>query len=344
MISISNAASTQPTLLQVRPNPREGEQSRDTDQTMSQNVKPSPPGLIDTLSAGFSAIAQRPTLLFLPVLLDLFLWLGPRLSMSPLVPELTERLTALSQEVGDNSAQLFSRNMAEILGSYNLFSALSTWPLGIPSLLAGNESGISPWGTPSALYIESVGGLLVWLALLTLSGLVLGFFYLHAIARYVAGDDAPRPLGAGRQCLRTLGFTALLMGGAFVASMLLFLTVEFAAVLCMPLAPFIMLGGLGAAMWGGFHLFFTVHAILLDNLDIAQAVRASVALVYRHRFSSVGLLLSAVVISLGLGTIWHMAPSHSWLRLVSIAGNAFVNTGLATATFIFYRERAGVAV
>jgi pilus assembly protein TadC len=79
---------------------------------------------------------------------------------------------------------------------------------------------------------------------------------------------------------------------------------------------------------------------LLDGLSVSQAVGNSVALVHRYRFSSVGLLLVAVVISLVLSTIWNIPPSESWMRLVAITGNAFINTGLATATFIYYRERA----
>jgi hypothetical protein len=70
-----------------------------------------------------------------------------------------------------------------------------------------------------------------------------------------------------------------------------------------------------------------------------QAMRHSAKLVHRHRTSSVGLVLMTVVISLGLSTIWHMPPPDSWLRLTAIAGNAFINTGLTAATFVYYRER-----
>jgi hypothetical protein len=60
--------------------------------------------------------------------------------------------------------------------------------------------------------------------------------------------------------------------------------------------------------------------------------------VQRHRLSAVALLLSVVVINLGLGAIWHLPPSQSWMRLLAIAGNAFISTGLAAATFVYYQE------
>ena len=37
-------------------------------------------GVIDTISAGYAAINRQPWLLLAPILLDLLLWLGPRVS------------------------------------------------------------------------------------------------------------------------------------------------------------------------------------------------------------------------------------------------------------------------
>lgn len=47
-----------------------------------------PLGLIDTLSSGFRVVQRRPWLILLPLLLDLWLWLGPRWSIQPLVDSL----------------------------------------------------------------------------------------------------------------------------------------------------------------------------------------------------------------------------------------------------------------
>ncbi|MBV9133482.1 MAG: hypothetical protein JO318_12340, partial [Chloroflexi bacterium] len=44
-----------------------------------------PTGVIETLSAGYSAVNRQPWVLLLPILLNLFLWLGPHVSYSPLV-------------------------------------------------------------------------------------------------------------------------------------------------------------------------------------------------------------------------------------------------------------------
>src|SRR5207248_10596490 len=44
-----------------------------------------PTGVIETLSAGYAAVHRQPWVLLLPILLNLFLWLGPHVSYSPLV-------------------------------------------------------------------------------------------------------------------------------------------------------------------------------------------------------------------------------------------------------------------
>ncbi len=75
-------------------------------------------------------------------------------------------------------------------------------------------------------------------------------------------------------------------------------------------------------------------------MNALQAMRHSIKLVCQHRASSVGLVLISAAISLGLSAIWHIPPPDSWLRLTAIAGNAFTNTGLIAATFVYYRERA----
>ncbi|MBI2912035.1 MAG: hypothetical protein HYY05_07815 [Chloroflexi bacterium] len=55
-------------------------------------------GIIDTLSAGFGLVARRPWLLVVPVGVDLLLWIGPHLSVEPLVNRLLGQYEALVAE------------------------------------------------------------------------------------------------------------------------------------------------------------------------------------------------------------------------------------------------------
>ena len=309
---------------------------------MKAQTETTPLGVIDSLNAGFSAVARKPGLLLIPLLLDLFLWIGPRLSITPVVADLAARLQKITGGTADSSAALFEQSMSEILGSYNMFSALSTWPLGTPSLLAGNDLEAGPLGTLVTIQVQALDELLAWLLSLTLAGLLIGSLYLGLIARWTGGDHVPLRTWARFTWIhwaRIVALVFVVLLGAFCLSVSFFLAVEIIAMIFAPLASLLLVGGIGIAMWGLFHLFFAAHGILLEGLSVSQAIGNSVTLVRQYRFSSVGLLVITVIISLGLGTIWHIPPTKSWMRLVAIAGNAFINTGLAAATFVFYRER-----
>jgi hypothetical protein len=306
-------------------------------------TKPAPAGIIDCLSAGFSTVAQKLNLLLIPIALDLFLWLGPRLSVSPLVTELTARFRAVAGEIPQDSAAFIEQNIAETFGSYNLFSALSTWPLGVPSLLAGPDLPTSPLGTPPLVPVLGLNALLAWVLPLSLLGLLLGSLHMGLVARAVKGKHSSLKTWfkhTWRHWTRIVTFVLLALWCSFCLSAPFFLLIEVIAVIAPPLASLALLAGVGMGMWALYHLLFTVHGILLDDMHALQAMRYSIKLVCQNRASSVGLVLITAAISLGLSDIWNLPSPNSWLRLVAIAGNAFINTGLIAATFVYYRERS----
>ena len=45
---------------------------------------------------------------------------------------------------------------------------------------------------------------------------------------------------------------------------------------------------------------------------------------------------------MGLGVIWEAFAPDSWLRLIAMAGNAFVAVGLASASLIYYQNRSTI--
>lgn len=308
-----------------------------------EQTESTPLGIFDCLSKGFSAVAQKPLLLLIPLLLDSFLWLGPRLSITPIASNLASRFGSIVGGTNENSAALFEQNVSEILGTYNLFAALSTWPLGTPSLVAGSVAENGPLGSQMTIDVQSAQAFLGLMFVLVLTGLLVGSLYLSLIARYVGKQSETVWAWIGRVWLHwarivALAFVAVV--AAFMASVPFFLALELIAMILAPLSSFVLLVGVAIAMWGLFHLFFATHGILLYEMGVLRAILTSVALIRQYRFSAVGLLLVAVVIGLGLTSVWNMPPSDSWMRFIAIIGNAFVNTGLVAATFVYYRERA----
>jgi hypothetical protein len=309
---------------------------------MQAEMDAQPSGVIESLGKGFSLVARHPVLLLIPLLLDMFLWLGPRLSVSSIASDLTLPLPPVTGEPPENSTLLFEQNTAEILGSYNLFSALSTWPLGTPSLLAGNDTGQGPLGPQSTIKVNTVAGLLAWFAVLVGLGLLLGTAYLSLVARSTKADGTGFYRWVRRLWIdwaRIVGLVIVTLVAVFLISVPFFLAVEIVSLLAAPLASLGLLVGIGLGMWALFHLFFAVHSILLYRSSVWEAMKTSIAVVSRNRLPAAGLLVVAVVISLGLGMFWTLPPPESWAAVVGIAGNAFVCTGLAAATFVFFQER-----
>ena len=148
-----------------------------------------PLGVIGSLAAGFDVIGRHLWLIALPVLLDLLLWLGPRLSIAPLLEELGAFL--VSRPAPDPATVRQVAQAAQLLEDFaersNLFSLLSALPLlNVPSLLAQRAPGVvSPLGESYVLLITGLLTLMAWGAVLIPIGLVLGFLYLNSLARRI---------------------------------------------------------------------------------------------------------------------------------------------------------------
>lgn len=154
-----------------------------------------PLGVIGSLAAGFEMLGQRLWLIALPVLLDLLLWLGPRLSVAPLLKRFVDLLLAQPAADPTMASQVAQATyMLEQFGDqFNLFSLLAALPLlNLPSLLAQHVPGsVSPLDGPRVLSATNVLTPMAWGVVLVPMGLLLGFLYLNSLARQVRALRSP---------------------------------------------------------------------------------------------------------------------------------------------------------
>src|SRR5574342_679452 len=148
-----------------------------------QNLEefPPPPGVMGSLRAGFDAVASHVALILLPAVLDIFLWLGPRLSVNGLIsPILTiifnqARLSVTSATDLKQFAQT-QTFISEMVARFNLLSLLGklqVFPIGVSSLLVQKIPLKTPLGAQQVVEVSS-GSLFIGLSfLLILSGWVL---------------------------------------------------------------------------------------------------------------------------------------------------------------------------
>ena len=85
-----------------------------------QEEKSTSPGVWSALASGFDLTAKHPWLLLLPILIDVFIWLGPRLRFQAIIEQLVANLPAevetmdITQQLIDCQGALRIRNAAEL--------------------------------------------------------------------------------------------------------------------------------------------------------------------------------------------------------------------------------------
>ncbi len=317
-------------------------------------------GVMGCLAAGFEIVGQNPFLIALPVALDLFLWLGPRISVGPLVDTVVDFLTVQMPNQGETASRVTQATqlLREFGAEFNLVSVAGGVPLlQVPSLFVRRVSGPSPLGAPRVFPLSNPLAVVPWWAVFALMGLGLGFLYLNEIAHRVEGSavvvkggvletsqdgagvgDEADP-GGGRKLLRFLLFAVgLLVIGLTVVPLWLFV-VALGTMIAQPLGILLWMGGAGFLGYAGVHLVFVVPSILLGERSLPQAIGESIVLSHLNLWSLFGLIALALVIYEGLGYAWSLPADDSWILTVGVLGNAFVATGLTSAAFVFYCER-----
>lgn len=322
---------------------------------MNTNKRPTHPstaplGVIDTLSAGVALVARHPSLLLLPILLDLWLWLGPPLHLSPdLVGALTAPFDLQRYSGGELPPDLSAdlpiayEAMQAQLGGANLWHLLILPLLFFPSVMAGAPTELT------GFQIQGAGDLLVTLALLLGGGLVLNMLWLQAVARSTRGEQ---PWGwparllsqAGKHSLRFVGLILLLLMALIGLLLPLSLLVAFLTVIVpavgQGLASLLAVGTTWLILWMGLYMYFAPGALVLDDAPILKALGNSVRLVRAMFWGAFGFVLLSIVLSVGFQLIWFQLGAASPVgRVVSIVGNAALGTTIAAAMFVFYRER-----
>lgn len=304
-----------------------------------------PPSLMKALKAGFDAIANHIGLVLIPMALDAFLWLGPRLRISELVQGYLQMMASLpGMSDLPKSTELIQLNQElwqEIGQRLNLFSSLRSYPVGIPSLIVSIQPLQSPLGTPAFREIGNAGEAFIISLGLSLLGLVAGTLYFAIIAQATRPGGiqwgeliAGWPRSAGRVMMLTLLLIALLFA----------LFIPGSCMISLMAMGGLMLGQIGVmalgalVVWMAFPLVFSPHGIIANQTPVWTAVRDSVRLA-RYTFPTTSLyFLLVVVISEGLDILWRAPGENSWMLLVAIAGHGFVTSGLLASSFVYYRD------
>ncbi len=310
-------------MLQRRPTAQDVEQSK-------------PTGIIDSLGLGFALLARRPYLVWLPVLVDVAIWLSAGLSVQPFTAQLLDWMRQAQQ------ADQQTIRALETMGNHYDLLALLGWIL--PSLMAelGRDAVASVGGTT---WLTGFDWWVVPLAAvgLAVGGLILGMIYLTAVARLVR--EEPIRLGAfARSSLRNsasmLAFILIVGAGATLVLLPALVAVALLAVLGLNLIGLFEFVLSVVLIWLACVVYFAKFSIALSDAGPLRALYLSYNVVRRNVWASLGFVGTSLLIRVGVPLALQVFAATPWGVPFAIVGNAFIVTGVFAAAMLFFRDRA----
>jgi len=305
-------------------------------------------GALACVTTGFEVTARHLELIFLPLLLDLFLWLGPRLSVSPLLMAIKDLMSQLMTadvvlpETTENYVRMIQL-LEELGGGFNLFSFLNPGPLlGIPVLTPSRMSVLTPMGEQSVVEVASFFVVMAVVVALAIVGLGLNALYLRILGKSVIAETEaaiPGPRTIWAVWRQFVAFGILLYVAFFIFSMVTSIFATIVGLFSFFVAGLMMAAMLSISLFVVVHLLFTVPGMVQLRRGLFRAMKESLLLT-RVDFINVAFLLGLIlVISRGLNVVWMLPEPDSWATFVGLGGHAFVSTALTAGLFIFCQER-----
>jgi hypothetical protein len=304
---------------------------------------PPPPGLLASLMAGFDSVANHIAVILPPVLLDLFLWLGPHLRLKEFLQPVIDGLPALAKAFPSSFTDLASVQTVQtawtaIADKFNLYTILRTYPVGITSLLSFEMAAQNPFGAPLDQDAGSIGGILGWVLLLVFLGWIVGALYYYWVSRVALKPEAH---SVSRSLTQVVILSLIWIGLLLVIGLPVMLVLSILTAISPVLGQVVLFVCAIILIWMVMPVFFSAHGIFTYQQDAIRAILGSLRMV-RFTLPNTGLfLLAFVILNQGLNFLWNTPPLNSWWMLVGIAGHAFVSTALLAASFVYYRDING---
>ena len=310
-------------------------------------VEPKPISILSALLTGFDRIAAKPLLILPPVLLDLFLWFGPHLTVPSLLHAAAAGLTIQAgTDPGMTEQLVLFRETLNLLGErYNLLTSFSTLPggmpfnflfalltsvsVGIPSLVAGRMPVLTPLGPASQMEIlDPMFVLLIWFTM-ALAGIGAGVIFHRLLVKQTDPEAVFDHLWRDWMKLVFLAIGGYLLTVVILTVGMLIAGINGLTYIALPVL-----------FVAGVYIAFTPHGIIRYRLGIWSAIKQSIRVVRFNFFGSTGYLLTAFLIMwVSTYQVWSLAQEDSWIFALAIMGHAFIATMLIAGSYVFFQGR-----
>lgn len=315
-------------------------------------------GVLETIADGLSLVLERPRLLLLPLIVDLVLWLGLQVSMQPLVTSTADFLERSGAEDADLAAQnlrtLGDRLQAsDALGAFlpSVFSGvpIDTFLYMLVAFLAPSgafgidkSTIVDAWseGFAGVMTPGSAGTVFLIMLACLFGGTLLLALYKVPLARAVRGDTSSRLMPEiGKAWLHFMGYLVLLAAVMVAALVPLFVASLVAMILGLNLLFVVTMALLIFGGIASIYTLFMVDAMLLHRAGPIRAFGASRSVAREYFSQTARLALTSLLVLMGALHLWSSMAGSMPGIVIALLANAFLGTGLAVASMLFYSDR-----
>ncbi len=308
----------------------------------SSDINLNKPEIVKSFLSGFNTVANKPYLILLPVIVDLFLWFGPAWRVDSYFKPF---LQGLSGTPGMDSAEYVGILEAyqvlwqDILNNFNLATSLHTLPIGVPSLMVAKPPFLNPLGHPLTFNLRTGFQVFGSLSLFLLIGFLLGSIYLQNISHQVVN---PNSNGKIKDLMRT--YIQIILMPIILVFILLIISIPLVFIIGLmnmispAISQFILLIAGVIILWILMPLIFTPHGIFLFKQNLIAAMMTSISVVRFSMGKTTWFILLCFILVKGLDFLWQTPTVDNWLLIVGILGHAFITSAVITSSFHYFMD------
>jgi len=305
----------------------------------SSDKKIEKPSIIQALLSGFNTIANKPDLILIPIILDLFLWFGPAwrvdLVFAPLIQSLDNFPGIQSVEIA-LLIENYQLALRDIVNNFNLAISLRTLPIGVPSLMVSKPSYLNPIGHPLTFSLETNSQLFGFWLMFILTGFFLGSLYFQNISKQIIEINNHSFTALWQSFLQIIIFPILLILVLIILSVPIILLVTLVTMISPAISQFILMLASIFIIWALMPLIFTPHGIFLYKQKIFPAMITSIKVVRLSMGQTAWFVLSGFLLIEGLNYLWRSPNVDNWFLMIGILGHAFVVSAVIAASFHYF--------
>lgn len=299
------------------------------------------PKIFAAFKDGYETVSKHLYLVLFPIVLDLFLLFGSRITILKLMQNSIARFTLPPSATPDlmTSWEVLKTQTVEFFRYFSLTSFLRSFPVGVPSLFSVAAFERNPLGEFQLIQLQQPVAIFGIILGMSLIGLIFAYLLYQLTARASSAQGfklesvlEPRSMISWLLIpIVTLGFIMVVIFPAMLLISLIGALFPFIT----SIGYFFLTVGLITLI---IPILFTPHLIILEKTSFPQALLNSIRTVRLTNAKSTTFLFIAILASYLTNMLWRIPSDDSWMLMVGIFGHALISMIILAASFHYISD------